>query len=59
MSFWLRWRRGKRADILRSVPKSVRDDVEYLRMHPFIRKETKVTGLVYDTEHGRVECIEA
>jgi carbonic anhydrase len=40
-----------------SVPKSVRDDVDYLRAHPFIRKETKISGCVYDTETGKLERV--
>lgn len=41
-----------------SVPGSVKDDVLFLREHPFVRKETTVTGLVYDIETGKVEQID-
>jgi hypothetical protein len=30
----------------------MRDDLEFLRGHPWERKETSVAGLVYDTELG-------
>jgi carbonic anhydrase len=41
-----------------SVPQSVRDDVAYLRGHELIRKETKVTGFVYETDTGKLVRVE-
>ncbi|KAI0054977.1 carbonic anhydrase [Artomyces pyxidatus] len=33
---------------------SVKNDVEYLKAHPLVLKETKITGWVYEVETGKV-----
>jgi carbonic anhydrase len=40
------------------VPQSVRDDVEYLRKHPWVREETRVVGFVYETETGNLRRVD-
>jgi carbonic anhydrase len=55
---------GKSVDWLAVMPlkedikESVRDDVEYLRDSPYMRKESKVSGWVYDTLKGTIEEVE-
>jgi hypothetical protein len=36
------------------LDKSVKDEVEFVRAHPLILKETEVTGWVYHVESGKV-----
>ncbi len=33
---------------------SVKEDVEYLKQHPLVLKETKITGWIYEVETGKV-----
>jgi len=37
------------------VEGSVRDDVEFLRMNPYVRKGATISGWVYDTSKGTIE----
>lgn len=36
------------------LEQSVKDDIAYLKSHPLILKEIKITGWVYDVETGKV-----
>ncbi|KAF2871110.1 carbonic anhydrase [Massariosphaeria phaeospora] len=40
------------------IAASVRDDVAFLRQHPFVRKETRVVGFVYDIWTGGLERVD-
>jgi carbonic anhydrase len=44
--------------IVRSVPQSVRDDVEFLRKHPWVRAETRVMGFLYETDTGKLRRVD-
>ena len=37
------------------VKGSVKDDVEYLRMSPYVRKGARISGWVYETAKGTIE----
>ena len=39
------------------IEKSVKDEVEFVKGHPLIVKETEVTGWVYHVESGKVSCV--
>jgi len=39
------------------LDKSVKDEVEFVRAHPLILKETEVTGWVYHVESGKVRRV--
>jgi carbonic anhydrase len=36
------------------LEKSVKENVEFLKNHPLLEKETKVTGWIYDVDTGKV-----
>ena len=36
---------------------SVRDDVEAVRVYPFARKDTRVSGYIYDVKSGRLDRV--
>lgn len=36
------------------VEESVKDDVQFLKAHPLLLKETTITGWVYEVETGKV-----
>jgi len=36
---------------------SVKEDVEYLKQHPLVLKETKITGWIYEVETGKSKQI--
>lgn len=38
------------------LEKSVKEEVEFVKAHPLIFKETEVTGWIYHVETGRVRC---
>lgn len=40
------------------VERSVRLDVEYLRMHPLVKETVKVSGWVFDLGSGKVEALD-
>lgn len=39
------------------LAKSVQDDVEAVRNYPFARKDTKVSGYIYDVKSGRLDRV--
>jgi carbonic anhydrase len=39
------------------LDKSVKEEVEFVKTHPLILKETEVTGWVYHVESGKVCCV--
>ena len=39
------------------VEKSVKEEVEFVKAHPLIVKETEVTGWIYHVESGKVCCM--
>jgi hypothetical protein len=39
-------------DVLFSPYAAVKEDLEYLRQHPFVKKETKIHGFVFDVQTG-------
>ena len=41
-----------------NLEESVRDNVERLRRHPWVRRDTVVVGLIYDVSSGRLREIE-
>ena len=41
-----------------SYKKSVTDDVEFLRMNPYIKKGVKISGWIYETTKGTIEEVE-
>ncbi|KAF2121107.1 carbonic anhydrase [Lophiotrema nucula] len=43
---------------LANIHQSVKNDIVFLRSHPFVRKETKVSGFAYDIESGNLEPVE-
>jgi carbonic anhydrase len=55
------------ADIIKSIDflpfpdleQSVKDDVKFLKDHPLVIKETKVTGWIYDVHTGKVRLFTA
>ena len=40
------------------LDRSVKEEVEFVKAHPLILKETEVTGWVYHVESGKVRCVE-
>ncbi len=40
------------------VERSVKLDVQYLRMHPLVKETVKVTGWVFDLHTGKVEPVD-
>lgn len=40
------------------LEKSVKEEVEFVKAHPLIVKETEVTGWVYHVETGKVSCVQ-
>ena len=44
---------------IRSLEQSVRDDVEIVKSSPYLSKDLKVLGFVYDIAHGTVEEVKA
>ena len=37
------------------LPQSVKDDMDIVRSSPYLKKELKILGFVYDITHGTVE----
>lgn len=37
-----------------NLEQSVKDDVEYLKQHPLVLKDIKITGWIYEVETGKV-----
>ena len=42
-----------------SLQQSVREDMEIVRSSPYLKKDLKVLGYVYDITHGTVEEVKA
>ncbi|KAG8831417.1 hypothetical protein FRC17_003195 [Serendipita sp. 399] len=40
-----------------NLEQSVKDDVEFLKNHPLVLKDTTITGWVYEVETGKVKQI--
>ncbi|THV05155.1 carbonic anhydrase [Dendrothele bispora CBS 962.96] len=45
-------------DHIEDLEGSVRSDVEYLKAHPLVKKDTKVTGWVYDIKAGKITRVD-
>jgi len=43
-------------DHIEDLEASVKSDVKYLREHALVKKETKITGWIYDIKTGKVCC---
>jgi carbonic anhydrase len=41
-----------------TIVDSVREDIEFLRNHPWIRKETKLTGFWYEIDTGLLKSVD-
>ncbi|KAH7187006.1 carbonic anhydrase, partial [Fusarium oxysporum] len=54
---------AKKVDVdgltITSLYKSLNDDIAWLRNHPLIKKDTKVTGLVFDIDDGSLKRVES
>ncbi len=44
--------------ILRGLETSVKDDVEFLRLSPYIKKDAVISGWIYDTFKGTIKQVE-
>lgn len=44
--------------ITKGLEQSVRDDVEYLRQSPYVKREAALSGWIYDTLRGTIKKVE-
>ena len=45
--------------ITEGLEQSVKDDVEFLRQNPYIRKDAEITGWIYETTKGTIQQVNA